>query len=93
MKAIRTKYTGPTDTRGARIIASTEDRNRCSIPYPHELNQTEAHAFAARTLCEKMGWDGEMVGGGLGNDMVWVFTSEFSPRFTPAPDPRKASKL
>ena len=80
MKAIRTRYHGPTNTRGARISATTEDRNRCSIPYPHELNRDEAHALAARTLCKKYNWNDKMIGGGLGNDMVWVFVHDASPR-------------
>jgi hypothetical protein len=74
MKAIRTKYHGPTDTRGSRISASDEDGNRVSIPYPHELSGEAAHRAAADALCRKMNWSGELIGGALkdGYAFVWV---------------------
>lgn len=34
MKAITTKYHGPTDKRGARISATDGDGNRASVAYP-----------------------------------------------------------
>ena len=76
MKAIVTRYKGPTNTRGSRIIASDEDGNRISVPYPHELSGTEVHRYAARKLCEKMNWSGAdtMVAGSLRNGYVFVFT-------------------
>jgi len=40
MKAIETKYVGPTDTRGAQIIASDMD----GVSYPHELSGEEREA-------------------------------------------------
>lgn len=83
MKAIRTVYRGPTNTRGARIYASAEGGNRASIPYPHELNQGEAHAKAAEALAAKMKWNGEWVGGGFADCYVWVIAdNSFSPSFT-----------
>lgn len=76
MKAITTKYHGATNTRGSRISASAEGGNRISIPYPHELDMEEAHRKAAVALCEKMNWKGAdtLVGGGVKEGMVWVFT-------------------
>lgn len=73
MKAIQTKYKGPTNTRGSRIIASDEDGNRITIPYPHELSGQDVHHKAAQALCEKMGWTGELVGGSLKKGYVFVF--------------------
>ena len=82
MKAILTRYHGPSNVRGARISASDSDKNRVSISYPHELNTDKAHALAAKTLCEKMNWRGEMIGGRLANgDMVWTFAIS-DDRFT-----------
>lgn len=44
---VRTRYAGPTNTRGARIIASLwlhEERLAYTIvPYAHELDQTGSH--------------------------------------------------
>lgn len=48
---IRTKYLGPTDTRGARIRA-TDGQWRITMPYPHELNVEDAHAAAAAKLVD-----------------------------------------
>ena len=76
MKAIKTKYKGPTDTRGSRIIASDEDGNRITISYPYELSGEAVHRKAADALCVKMGWTGPLVGGSLKNGYVFVFGKE-----------------
>ncbi len=76
MKAIRTKYHGPTNTRGSRISASDEDGNRVSIPYPHELSGEDVHRKAADALCRKMGWEGVLIGGGLKDGYAFVFAPE-----------------
>ena len=73
MKAIVTKYHGPTNTRGSRISASDTDRNRISIPYPHELSGEDVYRLAAETLCKKMGWPGRLIGGSVKNGYVFVF--------------------
>lgn len=73
MKAIVTKYHGPTNTRGSRITASDEDGNRVSIPYPYELSGEDVHRKAAEALCEKMNW-----GGRSGADRSRVDTFSFS---------------
>lgn len=89
MKAILTRYHGATNTRGSRISATDSDKNRVSISYPHELNSDKAHALAAKTLCEKMNWHGEMIGGGLHNgDMVWTFAIS-NDRFIAGPETPK----
>ena len=56
---IVTKYLGPTNFRGGRIKASAKSGRalEVTIPYPHELSQPEAHAAAARALCERMNWN------------------------------------
>ena len=46
MRAIRTKFAGPTDTRGSRIIA-TSRAGRTVMPYRYELSAGENHAAAA----------------------------------------------
>ena len=74
MKAITTTYHGPTNTRGSRITATDTDRNRVSIPYPHELNSDEAHAKAALALCAKMGWHGVLQRGSVKRGYVFVWS-------------------
>jgi hypothetical protein len=73
MKAIRTKYHGPTATKGARITATEPDGAKATIRYPSELNSDQAHALAAQTLCRKMGWTGTLVSGALSDSYVHVF--------------------
>ena len=73
MKAIKTKYKGPTNTRGSRIIASDEDGNRITISYPYELSGEAVHRKAAEALCAKMNWPGELAGGSIKNGYVFVF--------------------
>ena len=76
MKAIITKYHGPTNTRGSRITASDEDGNRVSIPYPYELSGEAVHRKAADRLCEKMAWTGELVGGAMKNGYAFCWTGK-----------------
>lgn len=78
MKAIETKYLGPTDFKGSRIVADDGDGNRVTISYPYELSGEEVHRAAAVALCEKMGWSGAdtLVGGSTKRGYVFVFTNE-----------------
>jgi hypothetical protein len=80
MKAITTRFLGPTDTKGARIIASDCDRNKVTIPY--DYNGEESYRDAAIALCVELGWEGTLVGGHLDNGMVWVFVDDHAPTFT-----------
>ncbi len=76
MKAITTKYHGPTNTRGSRVSASDEDGNRVSLPYDHALNQDEMHDAAALALCAKMKWIGhDLMRGHQKQGNVYVFMS------------------
>lgn len=73
MKAIVTKYHGPTDRRGSRISARAEGNRTMWFPYDHEGYE---HERAAEAYRDAMGWKGDMVGGGLpdgtGNAFVFV---------------------
>jgi len=72
MKAIMTKYLGPTNTRGSRIVASDGDGNRVTIPYPYALSGEAVYRKAARALCDRMGWNVDMVGGSVKGGYVFV---------------------
>ena len=61
MQAIQTRYFGPGNVRGARIIATCAAK-RMSFPYRHDLNADENHALAADLLRDDMGWVGEGYG-------------------------------
>ena len=75
MKAIKTTYKGPTNTRGSRIIASDEDGNKVTTSYPYELSGEAVHRKAAEALRDKMGWKGNLISGSLKNGYVFVFTT------------------
>ena len=76
MKAITTKYFGPTNTRGSRIKAYDCDKNSVSIPYDSRLNSEGNHRKAAIALAEKMNWHGTLMGGHVDKGMVWVFDGD-----------------
>ena len=73
MKAIKTRYIGPTNTRGSRIKATDEDGNNVTMSYNDALNSDDMHRCAAETLCKKINWKGDIIGGRLKDCMVWVF--------------------
>lgn len=75
MKAIFTKYIGPSNVRGARVKASDEDRNSITLGWNHSLNSEENHRGAAIALIRKMKWNPtEIIGGSLKNGYVWTMT-------------------
>lgn len=76
MKALRTRYFGATNVRGARIIADDGDGNRITVPY----HGNDSHRKAAIALCEKMGWwNPRLVFGYSHEGMVWVFDELSEP--------------
>lgn len=83
MQAIRTKYCGPTNTRGSRIQASCEAKT-IYVPYNHALNSDANHRAACEELMLAMGWTADksttysgMVGGSHGGAMYWVFVNDW----------------
>lgn len=74
MKAIQTRYVGPTDTKGSRIIASEPDGKRLTLSYDSALDSEPNHRKAAEALRDKLNWSGNLAGGYLKNSTyVWVF--------------------
>lgn len=77
MKAICTRYLGPTNTRGARIKAYDEDGNSIVVGYPHHISGNERiHRTAVDALCSKMGWTGRLIGGHIKGGWAFVFVPE-----------------
>ena len=64
MQAITTKYLGPTNHNGSRILAKCQ-AGRLTVPY--EYGARDPHDVAAMALIRKLGWHehGEWIGGGL----------------------------
>jgi 7-cyano-7-deazaguanine synthase in queuosine biosynthesis len=72
VQAITTKYTGPGNVRGARIIAKAA-AGRVTMPYDHALNIEANHAKAAEKLARKFGWTGSYYQGGMPDDSGYCF--------------------
>lgn len=80
MKAIRTRYLGYTKTKPSRYVAETGERGQRIVISSHArtldaLPNVEAcHGHVARLLCERYGWEGELIGGRFPDgSMCWVF--------------------
>ena len=71
MQAIKTKFIGPTNTRGARIKASCE-AGEVTIPYPYGLDVIAAHRSAARALLDKIASDCERIHQLAGDHWRWA---------------------
>ena len=60
--AIRTKFLGPTNTRGSRVSAkykrSNEETLRATVEWRHELSAEQNHSRAAQALINKANDDG-----------------------------------
>lgn len=54
MKAIQTKYHGPTNTRGSRLSATADGWGRAYIDYPHQFSGARAHFEAVLALMAKV---------------------------------------
>lgn len=79
MKAIKTTYLVCTNNRGTRIKATDGNKNSVTLSWDHELDADENHKAAAKALCEKMNWKGELIMGGFPDCNVHVFaTRSFS---------------
>ena len=75
-QAITTKYFGPTNHRGARIVARAF-AGKVTVPWDYSENVMANHAAAAKALAEKYQWSGgRWHGGGLPDDTGYCFVHE-----------------
>lgn len=72
MKAITTKFHGPTNVKGSRYSARDSDNNRVILNSDFNLDHEENHKRAALALVSKMGWEGTFHGGSTKDGFVWV---------------------
>lgn len=70
--AIVTKFVGPTNHRGSRVIARCID-TRITHSWDHRLNPDGNHMAAARKLADKLGWPEPLLGGALPDDSGYCF--------------------
>lgn len=86
MKAILTKFYGPTSTKPARIKAYDMDGNKNWVSWDEASTETKngnfytaderAHRYAAMQLFYAMGWNGTLIAGGIKGGYAFVFTSK-----------------
>lgn len=75
MQTITTKYYGPTNTKGARIMATNTSKSaKVWMHYCYGLNIQDNHRSAAMLLRDKLKWSGTWVGGTTNDGMVFVCT-------------------
>ena len=70
MKAIQTRYYGPTNTKPSKIKAWAEGVAPVYVTYgslPDDLSGEAAFRYVAEQLAAKYGWANTLVGGGLPN--------------------------
>lgn len=75
MTAIVTRYLGPTNTRGSRIVVESYS-SRKVVPYDHSSNSETAHAKAALALILERGWGGTWIMGGTRKGWAFVQRSD-----------------
>ncbi len=80
---ITTKFLGQTNFRGSRVKASCK-AGSIIVGWDHALDTDRNHIAAAKALAEKLGWNGEWIGGDLNpNSCVFVRSiREVSTTFT-----------
>lgn len=78
-QAIRTRYHGPGNIRGARITARA-DAGSVTLGWDHGLNPEENHRAAAQALMAKMNWPDAIAGGVLHDGTyAWVLVEGRAP--------------
>jgi hypothetical protein len=76
MQTISTKYYGPTNTRGSRIVAKTASGKSFTQDYLHSLTSDENHWLAAQGLARWLKWSGTMIQGDTDTGCVFVFACD-----------------
>lgn len=71
-QVITTKILPPTNTRGARIKATSTSGISVTLPYDYALSFSHAHWPAVEALCGKLEWSGARFAVG-GSDAGYVF--------------------
>lgn len=82
-QAIETKFYGPTNSSGSRIVAKAW-AGSVKVHYNHALNADQNHLQAAKALADKMDWRGLWIGGGGAKGSGYVFTclpGSYSPEW------------
>ncbi len=71
-QAIETRYVGPTNHRGSRIIATTAGGHRLIHHWDYSLGIEGNHYAAAKALQAKLDWEPIVAGGSTKAGFVWL---------------------
>ena len=89
MQTITVKYLSPTNTRGVRYKAThTNAHKSITIPADYSLDFEGNCTAAAKALAEKLGWQGDYIGGHVKDAMIFV---NAQPIYTFAADRMEAA--
>lgn len=76
MQTITTKYIPATNTKGARIKATSTSGLSATVSYDDALPEGEfQHIAAVKSLCKKSNWQGKLVAGETKTGFVFVFVN------------------
>jgi len=73
-QAVTTRYAGPTDHRGARIIVRSQAK-RIAVSWDDALDVAANHERAALMLIAQLGWAGHWAGGALPDGTGYCFVN------------------
>lgn len=73
-QAVTTKYLGPTNHRGARIVVKCQ-AGRHVVSWDDALDVVANHERAALRLIATLGWSGHWAGGALPDDTGYCFVN------------------
>lgn len=77
-QAIVTRYAGPTNHRGSRIIVRAQ-AGRMTVPWDDALDVADNHRSAARAFAQRWDWAGEWMGGAMPDDTGYAFVRAVYP--------------
>jgi len=70
--AIETRYAGPTNHRGSRVIATTPGGHKLTHQWAYELGIDANHYAAAEALRAKLDWPSIKAGGSTAKGFAWI---------------------
>ena len=74
-QSIETRYVGPTNHRGSRIVATSASGHRLIHDWEHGLNIEANHYAAAKALQAKLEWEPIVAGGSTKAGYVWLVST------------------
>ena len=74
-QSIETRYIGPTNHRGSRIVATTPSGHRLTHHWDYSLGIEANHYAAAKALQAKLEWKPIKAGGSTKTGFVWLVST------------------